>query len=101
MSVDYRAIYGYGYHITADMCAEIDEEKFEEFIEHDLTHTINDWGGDPGYFFGIVVCSADEYAPIEVIPFTEYEHGDFIRMVNTFHYFFPEGEHIPRHYVIQ
>ena len=101
MSVDYRAIYGYGYHINADMCAEMDEEKFEEFIDHDLTHIINSWGENSDYFFGIVVCSADDYAPIEVIPFTEYEHGDFIRMVNTFHHFFPEVVMAPKHYVIQ
>lgn len=101
MSVDYRAIYGYGYHITADMCAEMDEEKFEEFIDHDMTHIICGWADNSDYFFGIVVRSADDYAPIEVIPFTEYEHDDFIRMVDTFHRFFPEVVAAPKHYVIQ
>lgn len=101
MSVDYMAIYGYGYHINADMCAEMDEEKFEEFIDHDMTHTINGWREGSDYFFGIMVRCADEYEPITVIPFTEYEHGDFIRMVNTFHRFFPEVVMAPKHYVIQ
>lgn len=101
MNIDCKAIYGYGYHIIPDMAAAMDEDKFEEFIEHDLTHHINSWTDNDGYFFGIVVRSADDYAPIEEIPFTEYEHGDFIRMVDTFHRFFPEVVATPKHYVIQ
>ena len=101
MSVDYRAMYGYGYHITPEMSSELDEDKFEEFIEHPLTHVLNSWGADPGYFFGIDVRSADEDENIALIPIDEYEHNDFMEMLNTFHYFFPEGEHIPHHYIIQ
>ena len=101
MSVDYRAIYGYGYHITTNMCAEMNEEKFEEFIDHDMTHIINGWGGDPSYFFGIVIGDADEYEPIQIIPFKEYQHEDFIKMLEGKRYFFPEKHWGPKRYIIQ
>ena len=100
MSVEYKAIYGYGYHITGDMAAELDEDKYEEFVESDFTRIIDGWRCSDDYFFGLTIKSADE-GEITEIPFKEYEHNDFMEMLNAFHYFFPEGEHIPHHYIIQ
>lgn len=101
MSVDYKAIYGYGYHITNDMYQALEPKKFDEFIDHDMTHIVCGWSGNSDYFFGIVVKTATEGNPIEVIPFFEYEHEECMKMFNDFHYFFPEVVTAPKHYVIQ
>ena len=50
MSVEYKAIYGYGYHITGDMAADLDEDKYEEFIENNFTHVVNGWCCSDDYF---------------------------------------------------
>ncbi len=99
MSIEYKAIYGYGYHITGDMAAELDEDKYKEFIESNFTHIIDGWRCSDDYFFGIAIRSADEGEIIEV-PFKEYEHEDFMEMLNLHHYFFPNDPIPPRHYVI-
>jgi hypothetical protein len=99
MSVEYKAIYGYGYHITGDMAAELDEDKYEEFVESNYTHVLDGWRCSDDYFFGIVIRSADEGDIVEV-PFKEYEHEDFLKMLNLHHYFFPNAPIPPRHYVI-
>lgn len=99
MSVEYKAIYGYGYHITGDMAAEMDEDKYEEFIDSNFTHIINGVCCSDDYFFGLTVESADEGEIIEV-PFKEYEHEDFMEMLDFHHYFFPNNPNPPRHYII-
>ena len=66
MSVEYKAIYGYGYHITGDMVADLDEDKYEEFIENNFTHIVNGWCCSDDYFFGIAIKSADEGEIIEI-----------------------------------
>ena len=99
MSVEYKAIYGYGYHITGNMAAELDEEKYEEFVESNFTHVIDGWRCSDDYFFGIIIESADE-GDIIAIPFKEYEHNEFMEMLNLHHYFFPNDPIPPRHYVI-
>ena len=85
MSVEYKAIYGYGYHITGDMAADLDEDKYEEFIENNFTHIVNGWCCSDDYFFGIAIKSADEGEIIEV-PVEEYEDEDFMEMLNFYHY---------------
>ena len=76
------------------------EDKYEEFVENDFTHDIDGWyDGGAGYFFGITIKSADEGEIIEV-PFKEYEHENFLEMLNLHHYFFPNAPIPPRHYVI-
>jgi hypothetical protein len=100
MSVNYKAIYGYGYHITNDMISKMDEDKYEEFIENDFTHDIDGWyDGGTGYFFGLTIKSANEGEIIE-IPFKEYKHEDFMKMLDFHHYFFPNFPVPPRHYII-
>lgn len=99
MSIKYTAIYGYGYHITGDTAAGLDEDKYEEFIESNFTYIIDGWHCSDDYFFGIAIKSADEREIIKV-PFKEYEHEDFMKMLDLHHYFFPNTPIPPRHYVI-
>ncbi len=81
------------------MAAELDEDKYEEFVESNFTHVIDGWRCSDDYFFGIVIESADE-GDIIAIPFKEYEHNEFMEMLNLHHYFFPNDPIPPRHYVI-
>ena len=99
MSVEYKAIYGYGYHITGDMAADLDEDKYEEFIENNFTHIVNGWCCSDDYFFGIAIKSADEGEIIEVQD-EEYENEDFVKMSNFYHYFFPTLSTSPKYYII-
>ena len=100
MSVNYKAIYGFGYHITDDMAAEMDEDKYEEFIENDFTHDIDGWcDGGTGYFFGLIIKSANEGEIFEV-PFIGYEHKDFMKMIDRYKFFFPEHHIPPKHFII-
>lgn len=99
MSVEYKAIYGYGYHITDDMAANMDTDLYEEFVESDFTRVIDGWGGGNGYFFGITVTIANE-GECNLIPIKEYEHDEFRKMLDEHHKFFPKIPAIPRHYLI-
>ena len=97
MSVKYRAVYGYGFHIKPEQVKDMSEEKYEQFVENDFTYILNSWKDNEEYFFGIEVKSA-EPGEIVNIP-VQQSHDRFIEMINTFKYFFPETSPFPRHYI--
>ena len=99
MSIEYKAIYGMGYHISGDMITNMDTDLFEEFVEDDFTYVIDDWRGGDDYFFGIEITRAYE-GEIDEVPFHEYTHEDFRAMVEAYHHYFPEVHQVPRHYLI-
>lgn len=100
MSVNYKAIYGIGYHITEDMISEMDEDKFREFIESDFTYLVNRWSNKINYFYGLIIASADEGKIIN-IPYIDYKNEDLMKLLDFYYYLFPTTEYIsPSFFVI-
>lgn len=99
MNMEYKAMYGYGYHLTSDNLAKMDEEKYEELMESDFIYIVNNWADGDDYFFGLIVTEAKE-GDIKEIPLMEYEHTKFMKMMNEYRSFFPNASPIPKHYLI-
>lgn len=101
MSVDYTAIYGYGYMITADEAANIPEDIFDEFIDSDYTLCVDNYTDESNYFFGLKLKQASPGYIYELPVVDEYNHQEFCSMIDEFKHFFPNRS--PReikHYLI-
>lgn len=101
MNVDYTAIYGYGYMITADEAANIPEDIFDEFIDSDYTLCVDNYTDESNYFFGLKLKQASPGYIYELPVVDEYNHQEFCSMIDEFKHFFPNRS--PReikHYLI-
>lgn len=99
MSVDYTAIYGYGFMITADEVADIPEDMFDDFIDSDYTLCVNNY--ESNYFFGLSLCEASPGYIFELPVVDKYAHETFIDMMHEFKRFFPNKDALQlRHYLI-
>lgn len=101
MSVDYRAIYGYGFCVSDDMIIEMDEDKYDEFLNSEFTYRVDSWRDGSEYFFGLNLCSA-EPGYIFALPIVDnYAHEDFVLMMKEFKKFFPDQDTMRvKHYLI-
>lgn len=100
MSVEYEALYGYGFHITPNILEKLDKNKFDEFIDDSFTIAINSWVDDNDKFFGILIESIGEGSIKEV---SQGEYPDKIetfKLMDRFHYYFPTEKQVPKHYII-
>lgn len=104
MSVKYTTRLGYGFILTKTEYGWLSDEKFEEFIDHDLTHILDgyDPDSDAPYFFGLSVISLDpgQYCSIPNDRHFLYTHQEIIEMLQEFKKFFPDLKDHPRDYVI-
>lgn len=101
MSVDYTAIYGYGFMITADEAANIPEDMFDEFIDSDYTLCVDNYADESNYFFGLKLTQASPGYIFELPVVDKYSHQDCCNMMAEFKRFFPHRS--PReikHYLI-
>lgn len=101
MSVDYTAIYGYGYLITADEAADIPEDMFDDFIDSDYTLCVDNYADESNYFFGLKLTQVSPGYIYELPVVDNYGHQDFCNMMAEFKRFFPNRS--PReikHYLI-
>ena len=97
MSVDYRAMVGYGYMVTSDMLDMLyqrgGDDLLEEFQESDWACPADGYcPEDSPYFFGIVL---EGIAPGEIVPLPtkrNYKHEDLDDMIEEFKKFFPNME---------
>ena len=87
MSIEYRAIYGYGFHLTSNDVASIGEEEIDRFYDSPYTVLLNSWGADPDYFFGIIKTEVDE-GEIAIAPHFNNPHK-VKQMKAEFERFFP------------
>lgn len=97
MSVDYRAMVGYGYIVTPVMLDNLykrgGEDLLNEFQESDWACPADGYCPDTTpYFFGIVL---EGIGPGKIAPIPtkrNYKHEDFENMVEEFKKFFPDME---------
>lgn len=100
MSVDYRAIYGYGFVVTDTELQNLQVNDYEAFIDSDYHITVNDYNNDGYHFFGLVL-SETEPGEVNILPAVDnYEHEDFIKMNSSFRRIFPVQKFHLRHYLI-
>lgn len=101
MSVDYKAIYGYGFIVTDSDLQALTAEEYDNFIDSDYHICVDGYANKDSYhFFGLIL---NEIVPgeVEVIPAVDhYDHEDFIKMNSCFRRFFPEHKFYLRHYLI-
>ena len=101
MSVDYIAIYGYGFMITADEVADISEDMIDDFIDSDYTIRVDDYAEESNYFFGLKLTQASPGFMFELPVVDRYAHETFIDMMHEFKRFFPHKDTLQlRHYLI-
>ena len=101
MSVDYTAIYGYGYMITADEAANIPEDIFDEFIDSDYTLCVDNYADESNYFFGLKLTQASPGYIYELPVVDKYAHETFMDMMHEFKRFFPNrNPQEIKHYLI-
>jgi hypothetical protein len=101
MSVDYTAIYGYGFMITADEAANIPEDMFDEFIDSDYTICVDNYADESNYFFGLKLTQASPGYIYELPVVDNYAHETFMAMMHEFKRFFPHKDALQlRHYLI-
>ena len=100
MSVDYRAIYGYGYIVTDADLQSLSTKDYEEFIDSEYHICVDCYQDDGYHFFGL---NLNEAVPgeVNIIPTIDnYKHEDFMKMTNLFKKFFPLQRFRLRHYLI-
>jgi hypothetical protein len=89
MSVDYRAMVGYGYMVTPAMLDTLyqrgGKDLFEEFQESDWAYLVDGYRPeDSPYFFGIIL---EGIAPGMIAPLPtkrNYKHEDLDKMIEEF-----------------
>ena len=100
MSVDYRAIYGYGFIVTDADLQNLQVDDYEAFIDSDYHIRVDDYNDDGYHFFGLVLSKA-EPGEVNILPAVDnYEHEDFIKMNSSFRKIFPVQKFHLRHYLI-
>lgn len=100
MSVDYRAIYGYGFVVTDTDLQNLRVNDYEAFIDSDYHICVDGYSDDGYHFFGLVLSEA-EPGEVNILPAVDnYEHEDFIKMNSSFRRIFPVQKFHLRHYLI-
>lgn len=100
MSVDYRAIYGYGFIVTDADLQNLRADDYDAFIDSDYHISIDGYNENSYHFFGLALSEA-EPGEVNILPAVDnYEHEDFIKMNSSFRQFFPEQRFRLRHYLI-
>ena len=101
MSVDYTAIYGYGFMITADEVADIPEDLRDEFFDSDYTIRVDSYADESNYFFGLKLTQASPGYIYELPVVDKYAHETFMDMMHEFKRFFPNrNPQEIKHYLI-
>ena len=102
MSINYTAIYGYGYLVDADDCAKLSGEQFDDFCDSPFCILIDSWvESNCQYFFGLKLCQAEPGYAFALPSVDNYAHKDFIEMVRQFKSFFPDKDAFTiKHYLI-
>jgi hypothetical protein len=100
MSVDYRAIYGYGFIVTDADLQNLSAEDYEKFLDSEYHICVDCYRDNNYHFFGLVLSEA-EPGEVNVLPAVDnYEHEDFIKMNSSFRRMFPIQKFHLRHYLI-
>ena len=100
MSVDYRAIYGYGFIVTDADLQTLRANDYEAFIDSDYHICVDDYSDNGYHFFGLVLSKA-EPGEVNILPAVDnYEPEDFIKMNSSFRRIFPVQKFHLRHYLI-
>ena len=101
MSVDYRAIYGYGFHISNEEVDALPEELHDDFIDSIYTICTDCIYENVGYFFGLNLCTAEPSYMFALPAVDNYDHKDFIAMIKEFKKYFPHRDAMKiKHYLI-
>lgn len=102
MSVDYRAIYGYGFLVSADDVAKIPDEKIDDFMDNPFCLCVDNYvNSNFEYFFGLKLCSAEPGYAFALPAVDNYSHNDFIQMIREFKEYFPDKDAFTiKHYLI-
>lgn len=100
MSVNYRAIYGYGYVVTDADLQSLPIEDYEEFIDSEYHICVDCYHNNGYHFFGLNLSEADP-GEVDILPAVDkYNHEDFMKMNSSFKKFFPGPRFRLRHYLI-
>lgn len=100
MSVDYRAIYGYGFIVTDADLQSLRADDYDAFIDSDYHIDVDGYNDNGYHFFGLVLSTA-EPGEVNILPAVDnYEHEDFIKMNASFRRIFPVQKFHLRHYLI-
>lgn len=100
MSVDYRAIYGYGYIVTDAELQSLSAEDYDEFIDSEYHTCVDGYQDNSYHFFGLNLRET-EPGEVNILPVVDdYIHEDFKKMNKAFKKFFPEKKIRLRHYLI-
>ena len=101
MSVDYTAIYGYGFMITPEDIETIPEDLRDEFFDSDYTIRVDSYADESNYFFGLKLTQASPGFMFELPVVDKYAHETFMAMMHEFKHFFPHKDALQlRHYLI-
>lgn len=101
MSVDYRAIYGYGFCVSNKEVATLSDKLYDEFVDSIFTHRTDYIYGETEYFFGLSLCSAEPGYMFALPAVDNYAHEDFMQMMKEFKHFFPQRKTSEiKHYLI-
>lgn len=101
MSVDYRAIYGYGFHVSGEEVDALSDEMKDEFIDSIYTYRSDYYYDDIEYFFGLNLRSAEPGYMFALPAVDNYAHEDFAKMIKEFKTYFPNRDPKEiKHYLI-
>lgn len=101
MSVDYSAIYGYGFMITPEDIETIPEDLRDEFFDSDYAIRVDSYADRSNYFFGLKLTQASPGFMFELPVVDKYAHETFMAMMHEFKHFFPHKDALQlRHYLI-
>ena len=102
MSVSYTTRFGYGFQVSQKEVKQMTEEKLQAFQESDYALSLNGWEPDTcNYFFGILQGFVDPGYMVEVPTRRNYNHEEFMEMLEEFKSYFPDRkEYVPRDYIL-
>ena len=101
MSVDYKAIYGYGFMVTDTDLQTLSAENYDEFIDSEYHMRVDGYTRKDGYHFFGLILNEVEPGEFDVLPAVDnYSHEDFIKMNSFFRKVFPKDKFYLRHYLI-
>ena len=97
MSVEYRAVAGFGFRITEAEVNALDDDTRDAFFDDDATVPVNTWQKNCEYYFG-TTCGEAEFGTIREIDPTIKTIEE---VVARFYEFFPARKYeVPRLYIV-
>lgn len=101
MSVDYQAIYGYGFCVSDEEVNTLPKELYDDFIDSIYTIWTDYTHENVEYFFGLKLCSAEPGYMFALPVVDNYTHTDFLKMIHEFKKYFPHRNPMEiKHYLI-